>query len=162
VLLLLVHISINTINLHRQAGEDEQAKAFLNSRFAALTDWCRANIPVDEKIASLDYRELILRLDRPVMPLAYSSDTGMQIAQLERGDVKWLILCWHVFPLRGTYAKHIVEALGQKASLKYRNDSCEVYRIDVRQRIPAADELGARTRSPWPAHYGTVGSDARL
>jgi len=132
VVLLLSHITINTMNLRIQAGEERQAREFLHSRVGDLVEWCRAHIPESEAIASPDYRELILRLDRPVMPVPYSSDTQMQIARLQRGDVKWLVFCWHIYPLRGTYAKSIVDALGERASLRYRNDSCEAYRIDVR------------------------------
>jgi len=129
VLLVIGHIAVNSANLRREAGEVEQARAFLNSRFGQAAEWCKAHIPESEKIASFDYRELMLRLDRPVVPLRYSSDAKMHIAQLEREGVKWLVLCWHIYPLRGSYAKSIVDALGARARLEYGNDSCEVYRI---------------------------------
>jgi hypothetical protein len=132
VLLLLSHIAINTVNLRRQAREQTQARAFMHSRVAELVEWCKANVPENERIASPDYREIMLRLDRPVMPLSYSSDTQMHIAELERAHVKWLVFSWHIYPLRGTYAKSVVDALGERASLKYKNDSFEAYRIDVR------------------------------
>jgi len=131
-LLVLSHIVINTVNLRRQAREQTQARAFMHSRVGELVEWCRANVPEDERIASPDYREVMLRLDRPVMPLSYSSDTRMHIAELERGDVKWLVFSWHIYPLRGTYAKGVVDALGDRASLEYENDSFEAYRINVR------------------------------
>jgi hypothetical protein len=132
VLLVVSHIAINTVNLRRQAGEQTQARAFMHSRVGELVEWCRANVPEGERIASPDYREVMLRLDRPVLPLSYSSDAQMHIAELERGDVKWLVFSWHIYPLRGTYAKGVVDALGDRASLEYENDSFEAYRIDVR------------------------------
>ena len=104
----------------------------MHSRVAELVEWCKANVPENERIASPDYREVMLRLDRPVTPLSYSSDTQMHIAQLERADVTWLVFSWHIYPLRGTYAKSIADALGERARLRYKNDSFEAYRIDLR------------------------------
>jgi hypothetical protein len=132
VLLVLSHIAINTVNLRRQGREQTQARAFMHSRVGELVEWCEDNIPEAEAIASPDYREVMLRLGRPVMPLSYSSDAQMHIAQLERDDVKWLVFSWHIYPLRGTYAKTVVDALGDRASLEYKNDSFEAYRIDSR------------------------------
>jgi len=131
LLLLVLHIAISTVNLHREAVEKKAARAFLLAGFGAMTDWCREHIPESDTIASFDYRELILRLDRPVVPLGYSSDTRMQIAKLECEHVKWLVVCLYIYPLRATYAKGIVEALGDRATQQYSNDSCEVYRLDL-------------------------------
>jgi hypothetical protein len=130
-LLLISHLGVNLASLRKEARDQCLAREFLNTRFAQLTEWCSANIPEGDAIASFDYREVMLKLDRPVLPLGYSSDANVHIAQLERGNVKWLVLCWHVFPPRGTYAKGVVDALGPRASLRWKNDSCEVYRLDL-------------------------------
>lgn len=153
VFLLVSHIALSTVNLHREAVEKKAARAFLLAGFGAMTDWCRARIPGSDAIASFDYRELILRLERPVVPLGYSSDTHMQIAKLEREHVKWLALCLYIYPLRATYAKSIIAALGDRATQQYSNDSCEVYRLDlsaVAARSQSQGELSDSLSGPRP------------
>ncbi|MFB3882909.1 MAG: hypothetical protein ACE149_16715 [Armatimonadota bacterium] len=136
VLLVIGHIAISAVNLHRDAVEKKAARAFLLAGFDAMTEWCRANIPQRDPIASFDYRELILRLDRPVIPLAYDSDTAVQIASLEREHARWLVVCFYIYPLRATYAHSIVAALGDRASKRFSNENCEVYELNLTASVP--------------------------
>jgi hypothetical protein len=41
---------------------------------ARATAWAETNIPAGDAIASFAYREIAYRLDRPVVPLNYTSD----------------------------------------------------------------------------------------
>jgi hypothetical protein len=140
LLLLLAHLAANGVTLRTEAGVERQSRSFMNVQIGLMIDWCKANIPDDETIASFDYRVLIFRLDRPVVPLGYDSRPAVHITEMREHDVEWLVVCRHIFPPRATYADSILQVLGERATMTYRNETAEVYRVDLRPRPSPAGQ----------------------
>ena len=53
-------------------------------------EWASGNLPADDEIASLDYREISRALDRDVQPVGYTADTGELLEQI--GDADWFVV----------------------------------------------------------------------
>lgn len=70
--------------------------------FQATTDelaaWTATELGRDETLASLDYRELAFRLDRPVRPMSYTTDPDVLLAQTAGAD--WLVVLEGLTPRR--------------------------------------------------------------
>lgn len=94
-----------------------------------VASWCRSTIPAQDAIASFDYRELALQMDRSVVYLGYTSDMDDLARRLQQQDVHWLVVSEAFFARRGRYGRALVEHLGPGATRVYGNRLFEVYRI---------------------------------
>jgi hypothetical protein len=101
----------------------------LHSSTADLAQWVDRNIPAEETIASFDYRELTLRLERPVLPMAYTSDVNELWAMSGGRNAEWLIVTSLVFDLRAEYAQDLINAFPTRFWDAYEDDAFTVYRI---------------------------------
>jgi hypothetical protein len=128
-LLFLSHLANATWTLRNKAIDERAARLAMHANFADLAHWIDANVPASDELASFDYRELMLRLNRQVVPLWYSTDHHAHITDLHEQGVTWLITSGAIVDLRGSYAEAVLQALGSEAQRKYSNDAFEVYAL---------------------------------
>lgn len=63
-----------------------------------LQAWADRELPPSATLASLDYRELAFRIDQPVVPMPYTTDPDVLLAQAAQAD--WLVVLEGLTPRR--------------------------------------------------------------
>jgi hypothetical protein len=129
VALLVPHVVGNVRAVHADAAAEETQLAALAAASDDLTDWIAANVPADEPIASLDYRELAYRTGREVLPLGYTTDTEALLAASAGRGARWLVVVRGLYGRREARADALLSAHPDRFALAYRNARTDVYRI---------------------------------
>lgn len=108
-----------------EADRQGDLYAELHDTRADVATWLEGNgasTPV-----SADYRELALELDRPVLPITYTSDTDVLLTEATTGT--------HLVVLRGLYGQRdelyarLLTAFPERFELVHANDRWDVYRV---------------------------------
>ena len=128
--LFVGYLGMNMTSMIKIAQSEATKRSEVHKHFKELTIWSTNNIPVYEAIASFDYREHSLRLNRSVQPLYYSSDNDTHISSLIKNNISWLIISDAIYYLRGIYGHSLVSYLNKKAELVHKNSLFEVYRLN--------------------------------
>jgi hypothetical protein len=155
LILFVGYLGMNMTSMAKSAQYQKSNRAEVHKEFEDLTNWCIKHIPADEVIASFDYREHSLRLNRSVLPLYYSSDLHAHISYLTQNRASWLIISNAIYYLRGVYGYSLVHYLGDKAQLTFKNKLFEVYRLNCLSENVKNDSLTMPNNvlqlTPWGA-----------
>ena len=79
-------------------------------------------------VASIDYRELSYRLDRPVRGVAYDSRPPRLLAAVEGAE--WFIAVKGLYARRQGLADRLVAAYPARFTRVFSNDAVDVYRVE--------------------------------
>lgn len=109
------------------AATEQQRYATIDAAVDELVAWADAEIDRDEAIASLDYRELTLRLDRPVAPVPYTSDP--QVLWAHVGEADWFIATRGLYAAREARTRDLLDAHGERLRLEFESGPVEAYRV---------------------------------
>ncbi len=119
----------NGVAVRREAAAEAAMLASLHAATQEAVHWIDHNVERDEPIASLAYRELALRLDRPVLPLGYTSDTAALWSASGGRGARWFVNLTTLYPRRARHARRLVAAYPDRFERVFRNDEVAIYRI---------------------------------
>jgi hypothetical protein len=121
-----------------RAAFESEVLSELHFGTSALAEWVQGNVPEKDDIASFDYRELTLRLDRRVLPLSYTSDVDVLWEMSGGRGADWIVTTPLVAPLRAEYTMSLIAAYPQRFRKSYENTAFSVYEV--------VEETGNRRR----------------
>jgi hypothetical protein len=96
---------------------------------AELAAWAAANIAADEQIASVDYREISYRLDRPVLPVRYDRTPEVLLADTAGAGAEWFVSLRGLYGRREGLADTLVGAYPDRFAPVWSNGTIDVYRV---------------------------------
>ena len=116
---------------HIQTHRDWHRSKFtlLYRETQALADWVKRRISPSERIISQDFRELALRLERPVMPLGYSTDPDLFLLMVLRRGPRWFIASDLVYPPIRHQSRRMLTKHRRWFIPRYRNPAFHLYRV---------------------------------
>lgn len=117
--------------LSRQADAEQTKWTALHTDTADAADWLRDNVAAGERIASFDYREFARRLDRPVLPLGYTSDTDALLAASAGCGADYLAVVQGLYAQRDALADRLVGAFPDRFRRAYTNERVTIYALDA-------------------------------
>ena len=101
----------------------------LHENTAEAVQWARRAIPADQAIASPAYRELTGRMQRPVLPVSYTTDPAALWDQTGGRGADWFISYTRLYPRRARLGKVLVRAYPDRFEQVFRNDDVAIFRI---------------------------------
>ena len=126
---LAVTVVAGGVRARGEAVSDGATYGRLADGTAELAAWAAAEVPSTDVLASLDYREIAYRLDRPVLPLPYSTDDAELLRRMRAGDASWFVAYRDVYRRRSAVTRQLVRAQRDGLELAYRNDAVSVWRV---------------------------------
>lgn len=147
------HLAAAALRSHRQAGavlvaavlglflwssaaQVRRDAAFEEATIGAVADdaavtaaWGREHIPEGEVVASFAYREVAHRLDRPVVPLGYTSDLRQLLAEADRAGARWLVVMPPLYHARGQLEQAFVTAFADRLRLAHDTPTVDTYQL---------------------------------
>ena len=111
------------------ADRGETARATLPEHHEAretLEAWAANELGPDERLVSFDYREVARALDRPVDPIAYTSDPDALLAQVEGADH---LVVMKLYGKRTAQVRELLEVHGERFEPELDAGELEIYRI---------------------------------
>ena len=94
-----------------------------------MVAWGRTHIPEGEVIASLAYREIAYRLDRPVAPLGYTTDVDRLWDQAVAADARWLVVMPSLYGSRGAIEERFLAAFADRLRLAHDTPTVDTYEL---------------------------------
>ncbi|HVL04254.1 MAG TPA: hypothetical protein VM386_07450, partial [Acidimicrobiales bacterium] len=94
-----------------------------------MVAWGRTHIPEEEVIASLAYREIAYRLDRPVVPLGYTTDVDQLWDQAVAADARWLVVMPSLYGSRGAIEERLLAAFAGRLRLAHDTPTVDTYEL---------------------------------
>src|SRR5207253_1537324 len=124
VAVVLACVAVPT--LRREAHREGELYAELDGARREVASWLDANAPAATSVVvSPDYRELALALDRPVLPLSYTSDPDVLLDEATAGTH---LVVAHLFGSRLATVDTLLGAHGDRFVLVHQNERFDVYR----------------------------------
>jgi hypothetical protein len=111
------------------AAAESAALATVVDDMRAMTTWGAAEIPEGEAIASFAYREVAYRLDRPVVPLGYTSDLDTLLAEADDAGARWLVVMPSLYGARGQLEQRFVAAFPERLRLAHETSTVLTFRL---------------------------------
>jgi hypothetical protein len=118
--------------LGRAAAEDGERYGRLEAATAEFVAWADGRIPAGERIASVDYRELSYRLDRPVLPVRYDRDPELLLGDTAGAGAQWFVALRGLYGRRAGLADTVVGAYPDRFRQVWTNGTVDVYEIGSR------------------------------
>lgn len=132
----LIVVAAVSLFLWSSAGQVRRSAESEETRIGAIADdtaeavaWSEANIPEGEVIASFAYREIAFRLDRPVVPLGYTSDLDVLLEEADAAGARWLIVMPALYGRRGALEKAFVDAFPERLRLAHETPTVQTYEV---------------------------------
>lgn len=94
-----------------------------------MVAWAETHIPEGDVIASMAYREVAYRLDRPVEPLGYTTDVERLWDQALAADARWLVVMPSLYGSRGAIEERLVAAFADRLRLAHDTPTVDTYEI---------------------------------
>lgn len=123
----LGHVVPATAQLRRLADEEARQLQALRPAMADAVDWMATHVGDDERIASLAYREIAYRLDRPVVPVPYTSEP--ETLRSVVGEAEWFVAVSDLYPQRDRVVRRLRDVLGDRLVHAHGSDRVDVYRV---------------------------------
>ncbi len=115
--------------VRRDAAFEEVTLGVIASDTDAAAAWGAANIPDGEVIASFAYREIAYRLDRPVVPLGYTSDLDQLLGDADDAGARWLVVMPPLYRARGELEVAFIEAFPARLRLAHDTPTVDTYEL---------------------------------
>ena len=124
------------LHLWGQAAQVDLDAAFEAATVGAISRdagtsarWGTSNIPEGEVIASFAYREVAYRLDRPVVPLGYTSDLASLLEEADAAEARWLVVMPPLYSARGQLEERFLAAFPQRLRLAHDTPTVDTYEL---------------------------------
>ncbi len=101
----------------------------LEASVADLRGWAADHLSRDDAIASFDYREIAYRLDRPVLPLGYTTDPQALWAASGGRGADWLVSVRGLYARRAGLTDALVSAYPDRFRKVYDTQRIVVYAV---------------------------------
>lgn len=134
--LVMVFVGHSVMNIPRLVEKAEQERVHRTEIYKdleGLRAWCNKNLPAEADIVSFDYRELILRLARPVKPMKLSVYVKQGPSYLtDKGNTYIILSDANGYPQSyyGFYGLSLIDHVKEKGKLVYRNPLYQVYLLE--------------------------------
>ena len=115
--------------LERDAAYEEAWLGAVAADTDAMAAWGAGAVPEDDVVASLAYREVAYRLDRPVVPLGYTSDLGELMADADAAGARWLVVMPSLYRARGEIEAGLVTAFPERLRLAHDTATVDTYAL---------------------------------
>jgi hypothetical protein len=115
--------------LRDAAAADRATYGRFSAASAEFATWAAANIAADEQIASVDYREISYRLDRPVLPVRYDRTPAVLLADTAGAGAEWFVSLRGLYGRREGLADTLVGAYPDRFAPVWSNGTIDVYRV---------------------------------
>ena len=129
---LAAHALVSVPQLRRAAADDRERYGRFSSATAEFVAWAEGRIPRDEQIASVDYRELSYRLDRPVLPVRYDRRPEVLLGDTAGAGAQWFVALRGLYGRRSGLADTVVGAYPDRFTRVWTNGTVDVYEIGAR------------------------------
>jgi hypothetical protein len=113
--------------IDRDADFEEASLAVVAADTEAMAAWGAGAIPPDDVIASFAYREVAYRLDRPVVPLGYTSDLRELVERADAAGARWLVVMPSLYRARGALETRFVTAFADRLRLAHDTATVDTY-----------------------------------
>lgn len=129
VVSLALHLWGQGAQVARDATFEEATLGVVARDAAASASWAATNIPVGDVVASFAYREVAYRLDRPVLPLGYTSDLESLLEDADAAGARWLVVMPSLYRARGQLEERFVAAFPQRLRLAHDTPTVDTYEL---------------------------------
>ena len=126
---LAAYAVVSVPELRQAAADDRDRYGRFDAATAEFVAWAEGRIPRDEQIASVDYRELSYRLDRPVLPVRYDRTPEVLLGDTADAGAEWLVALRGLYGRREGLADTVVGAYPDRFTPAWSNGTIDVYRI---------------------------------
>ena len=128
-LALGLHVQSSVAQIVRAGAAEEEQLRELHVAMDDLERWVEANTAPDDVIASLDYRELAYRIDRPVAPIPYTSDPDALWEASGGAGAEFVVSIRGLYGARARHTDTLVSAFPDRFHNVYANDRIHVFAI---------------------------------
>lgn len=135
---LAVFLWSGAAQVRRDAAFEHANLAAVAADTAATATWAERHIPDGEVVASFAYRELAYRLDRPVVPLGYTSDLDELMAAADRAGARWLVVMPPLYQARGRLEEAFVAAFPERLVVVHDTPTVDTYELLAPEAGPQA------------------------
>jgi hypothetical protein len=115
--------------IERDAATEEAWLGAVAADTDAMARWGTGAIPEDDVIAAFAYREVAHRLDRPVVPLGYTSDLAQLLAEADAAGARWLVVMPSLYRARGELEVGLVAAFPERLRLAHDTATVDTYAL---------------------------------
>lgn len=126
---LALHLWGQGAQVARDATFEEATLGAVGRDAATSATWGAANIPGGDVVASFAYREVGYRLDRPVVPLGYTSDLGSLLDEADGAGARWLVVMPSLYRARGELEERFLAAFPQRLRLAHDTPTVDTYEL---------------------------------
>lgn len=126
---LALFLATSAIRVEGDGDREEAVVGPVAGDTAVATTWAGTNIPEGEGIASFAYREIAYRLDRPVVPLGYTTDMDDLWWTATEGDAQWLVVMPSLYGSRGALEQQFLATFDDRLRLAHDSLTVDTYEI---------------------------------
>lgn len=126
---LALHLWGQGAQVARDATFEEATLGAVGRDAATSAAWGAAHIPPGDVVASFAYREVAYRLDRPVVPLGYTSDLGSLLDDADGAGARWLVVMPSLYRARGELEERFLATFPQRLRLAHDTPTVDTYEL---------------------------------
>jgi hypothetical protein len=126
---VVLFLVTSAIRVEGDGDREEAAVGPVAADTKLATMWAETNIPAGDAIASFAYREIAYRLDRPVVPLGYTTDMDELWRVVEEGDARWLVVMPSLYGSRGALELEFLASFADRLRLAHDTATVDTYEI---------------------------------
>jgi hypothetical protein len=129
VAVLAVYLANSAVELRREAAAEAARVGVVAADTEEMVRWGETHIPEGEAVASLAYREVAYRLDRPVVALGYTTDMDELWELAAAGDARWLVVMPSLYGSRGAIENRLVATFADRLRLAHDTPTVDTYEL---------------------------------
>lgn len=126
---LALHLWGQGAQVARDATFEEATLGAVGRDAVMSATWGAAHIPPGDVVASFAYREVAYRLDRPVVPLGYTSDLGSLLDDADGVGARWLVVMPSLYRARGELEERFLATFPQRLRLAHDTPTVDTYEL---------------------------------
>lgn len=129
VAVLAAYVVNSAVGLRTEVAAEQARVGAVADDTEAMVSWGETHIPEGEAIASLAYREIAYRLDRPVVPLGYTTDVDELWDQAVAADARWLVVMPSLYGSRGAIEERFLATFADRLRLAHDTPTVDTYEL---------------------------------
>ncbi len=124
---VVLFLVTSALRVEGDADREEASVGPVVADTARATAWAETNIPAGDAIASFAYREIAYRLDRPVVPLGYTTDMDELWDDATAAHARWLVVMPSLYGSRGAIEDQFVATFADRLRLAHDTPTVDTY-----------------------------------
>lgn len=129
VAVLGAYLANSAVELRSEAAAEAARVGAVATDTEETVAWAETHIPEGEVVASLAYREIAYRLDRPVVALGYTTDMDQLWSDALAGDAQWLVVMPSLYGSRGAIENQFVATFADRLRLAHDTPTVDTYEL---------------------------------